>query len=146
MFVKIMPDKVGNYWNLVKPGLMASNNNLAGSSNTICNNILLNAMAGRCTIWLAFDGNTPDDYTGFVITSINNDPVNNEKFLLIYLAYAYTELSRDLALEIYATILKFARGESCTSVKAYGEVGMEVLLKRYWGNIFQTSMFFNFPL
>jgi|WetSurMetagenome_2_1015567.scaffolds.fasta_scaffold429579_2 hypothetical protein len=143
MFQKLMPDQVGKFWNLIKPGLLRSDNNLAGSNLTICNNILKNAIAGKITIWLGF--NWPK-YIGFIITSINIDPFNEERFLLIYLAYAYSEVGDELAQQIYSALSIFAQGNHCTSIKAYAEPGLEVLLKRYWGNIFQTKVFLNFNL
>lgn len=138
-----MPSQVGQYWNLIKPGLLASNNNLAGSNATIVNNILKNSITGKITIWLAFDW---PEYRGFVVTGIFTDDFNSERYLLVYLVHMYSEASQDLAIECYEALLKYAKANKCTSIKTYGEPALETIIRQRWGNIFQTKLFFNFPI
>ena len=135
---KLDSNRVPDFWDLVKPGLMLGRN-ISGIEGDwdFANSVLEHAISEHCQIWLGFEAGEPtgDGYVGFVITHLNVDWFSKSKDLVLYFAYLYKTASDRLRTDAAMAFSKYARGLGCTRIVAYTDnAAMEKLINSFFGS------------
>lgn len=142
-------NRVPDFWDLVKPGLILGKN-ISGVEGDwdFANKVLEQALAGTCDIWIGFeelDGEAAKDkYVGFMITFLSKDRFTAKTDLVIYFAYSYRIASDAFRTELLLSILKYAKSRNCDRIVAYTEdEKREKLIEGFLGqHVSKRSMFY----
>ena len=128
MIVKIMPDQVPDFWELIKYTKAESDPMKPTYMPDRMNNLLNECLIGDVDVWIVLAGD--NSIVGCILTKFYKDTINGTNDLCIY-GFASAP-DRDIGGEQYGemfnTITKYARKHRCTQIIAYTD------------NIFLTDM------
>lgn len=115
--VKLLPEQVSKYWDVIRAGILSTPSHIATMNSESIRNILKNILIGNVQCWAAID--EKEEICGFVLTSLADDYVSNERFLNIYDLYLVKPLPREVWTAGIEALKKFAVANKCNKITAY---------------------------
>jgi len=123
MLVKLLPDQVPKFWNVISYAIDNSVPPISISGQEQLNNILKSILAGRSQAWLEVDKEAkPPDLTGVIITTFMYDEVSEVKNLLIYALFGLKFIKPEVWSEGLRMLKGFAKQTGCHRIVAYTNV------------------------
>lgn len=142
MFLRIVPEKVPIFWNLVKPGLLISQSIMATSSWHSSNIVLEKCLCNEMQLWLAF-GESLEDYVGFVVTYLWHNPFDKSTSLFIYLVYSYVEVPEIIFAQGLDAIAAYAKRRGCVTITFVSpRKGLGEMVTKVFGNEVRSETFY----
>lgn len=120
MLVKLLPDQISRFWDIIQYAIEESLPPIAGDDEDRMNKILMSLLGGKSQCWASYvkDGDVPR-FEGIVVTRILYDDVSDTRNLLIYCLYGYEKVSRSAWLNGLKTLVKFAASKNCYRIIGY---------------------------
>jgi len=135
MLIKLLPDQVSNYWDILKPLILDALPPATSKKLGFENKILQNILMGGMDCWVSMNS---EGKVGAVCTTTFVEDKNSEvKNLLIYsLSASGGIIEEDEWEEGISTVLKYAQGNGCENVIAYttSEAMIHLADKYGWDN------------
>lgn len=123
MLVRMLPEQISEYWEIVKFAIENSLPPIANETIDKMNRILENLMNESMQCWVSYseaeDKNVLD---AVIVTTITNDYSSNIKSLLIYSLYGFSNISDKVWSEGYTTLSKWAKSIGCNRITAFTDV------------------------
>jgi len=128
MLVRLLPDQIADYWELIKESINRSAYPLNELDSDKMNRILESLLVEKMQCWASV--RVKDEVTTIVAiatTTVIIDLWSNEKSLLIYSTYATEQTKKEDWMDAFATVSKFAKGKGCDKVIAYARDDSDIL-------------------
>jgi hypothetical protein len=117
MFIKLLPDQVPTYWDIVKHGCQQVLPPMTADNEAAMNGVLKNLLTGQLQCWVGFT--EAQQFNGFIITEISTDTFSDQRFLRLYVLYGVRLISEDLWKEGFEKLEAFARSNNCQVMTGY---------------------------
>lgn len=121
MLVKLLPDQIAKYWDYIK---YAAQNGVAGGeeiSPSMVQNALENLLADTMQCWWLVtaqeNGDEPTLHC-IVVTSPLYDNVTRKSTLRICYAFGFTDMSKELWLDMLMTLINYAKAKGYAGIDA----------------------------
>lgn len=125
MFIKLLPDQVASFWDVIKHAIEESLPPIVGDGTDRMNNILSAALCDKLDVWISFtiEGNVKK-INGVMTTRISTDDISGSKSLLMYSLYSYSDSNVDQSYyeEGLKLLAKYANGRGCSRIIAYTDL------------------------
>ena len=122
MLVKLMPDQVARWWEVIQPAVEASLPPIAGSIKERRSKILSSLLSGRMHCWAVCTKDKSGKETivkGIGTTTFVLDECSGAKSLLIYSAFANVKTEAEDWVDGFNTLTNFAKENKCDKIVAY---------------------------
>lgn len=121
MLLRLMPDKISEYWEMIKLALHETLPPVVEESPEKLNRIFEALLEGDMHCWVsAHEDDGHAIFEGIIVTGVLNDSYSMTKSLLIYTVYMFTKNSTGMSWdEGIEKLLLFAKGLGCYRVIAY---------------------------
>jgi len=117
MIVRLMPEQVSGFWNLIKTGVIDIGNRMTPGNWNIANNVFNRCLAGLMQIWLCSEElEGKPNFVGFFITAIETDKIDDSRNLNISYTYAFKTVSDELIKEAVEVVNKYAKEDKCNNI------------------------------
>jgi len=125
MLVKLMPEQVAEYWEVISPYIedtLPPINSQNGTMTSILSSILM----GTMDCWSIVERHSMDDIEditiyGYVTTTVQSDECSEHKSLLIYSLFTDKTIPVRMIKDGIQTLLKEAKHKGCHNLSAYTE-------------------------
>lgn len=125
MIIKLLPEQISKSWDLIRYGITSVPSPISDITPEGLRNILSHLLTGTVQCWAMFEVDTINEgekITGFVLTTIVDEPISGGKFLNIYdLFFVATPVIKDFEDGI-KSIEEFAKANKCNKITAYSTV------------------------
>lgn len=116
MLTKLTPDQVAEYWDDLKEAIGNALPPVAGGNEEVLNYVLARLLAEHMQCWVSRrDGKI----YGIGTTTVFEDPCSGSKDLLLYTVYAMPGADKELWVEAYETVKKWAVAQGCSRFVGY---------------------------
>ena len=123
MLVKLMPDQVSKFWDVIKYALENSPPlTTEVHYDSWINEVLTSAMSGDISVWASYTKEEEVKFEGLALTSFEVDRFIKKKSLLIYYVFSYAKVANDNWIEGLKTLAQYAKLHKCTRIIAYSNV------------------------
>lgn len=125
MLLRLLPEQVARYWDIIKPGIEKALPPVAGESADKMNNILGAILGGGMVCWLIYRKLEEGiEVTGFMVTTIAVDSCTITNSLLIYVIFAAKgrSIGGDGWAEGYEALSKYGKSVGCSRITGYTDV------------------------
>lgn len=123
MLVKLIPDQIAKFWDIIKYAVEQSIPPIVGESPNKMNNILMEALEGSVDVWASY---TKDErgnrFEAIVLTEILYDRPSRTKNLLIYCIYGYEDVDGQSWVKGLSSLTKYAASKGCNQIVAYTDI------------------------
>lgn len=146
MLIQMLPEQIANNWDFLKTAVIADSGVEVVSQQDRTNNILEGLLAGELQLWLEATNVTGKiEIRGVAVTQILENPIANNKNLLIYSAYGFhAMMTKKEWARILLTLAKYARKQGCAQVIAYtSNEQMIKMAEQLHGDVSQRLVVFN---
>lgn len=144
MLVKLLPDQISKFWDVIKYAVEQSLPPVVGESPNKMQNILASAMDGSIDVWASYEKTDKNKFEGIVLTEFLHDKGSRTNNLLIYCLYGYNDVSNESWVSGLESIIKYASGRKCNQVVAYSDNPHIIkIVKRLGGEAKYTFLSFN---
>lgn len=140
MLVRLLPDQIAEYWELLEHAIEVALPPVVGESPDKMKHILENLLTGKMDCWASFKvENKNIAIDGAMATMIVEDQMSGTRDLLIYSVYGIQDIARGSWAAGYETIKKWAKGNKCGRIVGYTSVPSVITaVKRLGGDASQT--------
>jgi hypothetical protein len=139
MLIRLSPEQLSSYWELIYRAIKSSSLALANMSEERINNILASLMNGLAVCWIDERGST---VTTVVITSMVVEPISETKSLLIYTAHMFSKLKSEHYIEMAKGLGAYATSLGCAQILVYcSNNKLSDLLVEYGADTFTLVIF-----
>ena len=122
MLTQLIPEQISNLWDIIKYAIEQSlPPNVVDSPDKI-NKILSACLSGKIQVWASYERGESNKFEGIMLTKFLYDDVTEQKNLLIYSVYGYSEISQDSWINGLKALTKFAISRNCSMIVAYSNV------------------------
>lgn len=121
MLIRLVPEQIGEGWDVVRPLLAAALPPTLGIRSEAMGNILKAFLTEEAQLWVYYRSGEVGPPLGVVMSAVMTDPVSISKYLLIYTATVIGNVSDSDYEEALDTLRGFADGNGCGDVLAYVE-------------------------
>ncbi len=121
MLLQIPPEKIKDYWGLVRPMIVQTLPPTLKVQADAMSNILSALMREEAQFWVGYRKEGDGNPIYILVTSVLVDQVAGARYLLIYSMYALTRLNNQDYVQGLDTLKKFAEVQNCREVLAYVE-------------------------
>ena len=119
MLVKLTPDQVNKYWELISFSIRESLPPIAMGAEDRMSRILVSAMTGGLDVWMSMVKKTMQ-VDGVATTCVTRDDNSEIRNLLIYSVYGMGEgFVKNSWMSALKTFKDYARGLGCSRIIAY---------------------------
>jgi len=123
MLIKLLPEQVSTYWNIIKYAVEESLPPTVHDHPDKLNRVLAAALSGKIDVWASYiRGETKVSFEGIVLTQVLYDDASDTRSLLIYCLYGYSSVSKDSWMNGFKTLVKYAKSQRCVKITAYSSV------------------------
>jgi len=123
MLVKLLPDQISKFWDVIRYAIEESLPPVAGEGPDKMNKILMSLLSGKSQCWASYVREEEQPrFEGLVVTKILYDDVSDTKNLLIYCLYGYDRVNRTTWKNGLKTLVKYAIGKNCHRIIGYTDV------------------------
>lgn len=119
MLVRLMPEQVSSYWNLIRDSIDASVAPIAGEKPDRMNRILESLLAGQMVAWASIRKEEETKVIALFTTTVIGDECSGTKNLLMYSLHAAEKSQESDWIEGMETLAKYAKGLGCHRIIAY---------------------------
>lgn len=145
MIVKLLPDQISKFWDIIRYAVEQSLPPIVGEHPNKMQNILASALDGSIDVWASYtkdgEGNR---FEGIVLTEILFDRPSRTKNLLIYCMYGYEEVDKQSWIKGISALTKYAASKGCNQIVGYTNIPYIVeLVNRLGGETKYTFISFN---
>jgi len=145
MLVKLLPDQISRFWDIIKYAIEQSLPPIAGEHPNKMNNILMSALDGSIDVWASYqktdEGNK---FEGIALTEVLFDRPSRTRNLLIYCIYGYENVDGRSWGEGLRTLIKYAASKRCNQIIAYTDIPQIAgLVERLGGEARYTLLSFD---
>lgn len=117
MLVKLLPEQVMNYWDLIKEGIEACESSVNSYEPMDMESVQAHLLGGVIHCWVSV--NKKPKVVAFVITKIVHSDFTNNASLLILAIYAFEKTTGSDWVEGFETLKKFALSRGCKKIIGY---------------------------
>lgn len=144
MIVKLLPDQISKFWDIIRYAVEQSLPPTAGQHPNTMNFILMAALEGRIDVWVSFTRKEVTKIEAIMLTRFIYDHPTRTRNLLIYSLFGYKIVSKESWMKGLETIAKYAKKEKCTQIVAYTNLdSVSGLAKELGGDTDYTFISFN---
>ena len=126
MLIKMLPDQVAHYWDILSYGVQQSLPPITIESPRRMNKILESIMLEYMDLWLI---TSEKKVQGLIVTSISYDRNSDVQDLLVYCFYSFRDLPISLIKKDLNILKDYAKSKGCKRLTAYSNVESVV---RFW--------------
>jgi hypothetical protein len=119
MIVRLIPDQIAKFWELIKGAIAASVSKEYEVSGNLLNNSLKNLLTGTSQAWLVMDEQNGKPIVGVVVTYITDDPMGEQRNLVIYALFGFQIVDDSIWLDGIDKLKEFARANGCKQLVGY---------------------------
>lgn len=132
MHLKLMPDQISHYWDLIKTAIEESSPEVsAEGANVILENLLCDAM--QCWLMLLKDG---EEFRlqAVIVTTLFRDNFYQTMYLRLCCLYGFAPLSPELWQEGFEAMRDYAKSVGCSHMEAFTDrKGLPEMIERQFG-------------
>lgn len=122
MLVRLMPDQISRFWDVIKYAVEQSLPPIVGENPNKMENILMSALDGSIDVWASYTKDKENKrFEGVVLTEILFDRPSRTKNLLIYCLYGYEEVDKSSWTKGLLAVAKYAASRGCNQIIAYSD-------------------------
>lgn len=145
MLVKLLPDQVSKFWDVIKYAVEQSLPPIVGEAPNKMQNILSGCLSGKVDVWASYEKEGEKrKFEGIALTKVLHDDASMTNNLLIYCIYGYNGISSSSWRQGLISLLKYAYRIKCNQIVAYTEVPELIdLVKKLGGEAKYTFISFN---
>lgn len=122
MLVKILKSEVGKVWSIIAPMIKMTIPNWSGNDERNMVNILESLLDGSLVGWFGYTDEEEPKLVGLVTTYFNYDIHGGDKTLTIYSLYGLHTVPKDLWMEGFTTLAKYAKANNCKGIIAHTDL------------------------
>lgn len=123
MLIKLLPDQISNFWDIIKYGIQQSLPPVAGEGPDKMNKIFTSLLSGKAQCWASYENtNNGKRFEGIVVTRILYDDVSDTRSLLVYCLYGYDRIDNKSWRDGLKVLIKWAASRNCNRIIAYTSV------------------------
>ena len=120
MIIKLMPEQISVYWDMIKHGVVVANKLTGPNQDSVPAKLLERLLVGKAQCWL---GMTEDEqgfrtHYAFGITTVEESSIG-EVYLFLHTLYAFRPMPESLVEEILPTLEDFAKGNGCSKLVTF---------------------------
>lgn len=120
MFIKLQPDQVAHFWELIKHGLVVSYKIPQEFQQDFTQKYLEQTLLGLSQAWLGFmkdeEGNKQVHVT--LTTKIVDEKYYGTKCLFVDSLYAFRPITEEIVIAVENTVVPFAKANGCNVIVA----------------------------
>ena len=145
MLVRLLPDQISKFWDIIKYAVEQSLPPIVGEHPDKMQNILMAALDGSIDVWASYSkGEEGNKFEGVVLTELLFDRPSRTKNLLLYCLYGYEGVDSKSWMTGIHTLAKYALSRGCNQVVAYTDIPYMInLTKKLGGEAKYTYCAFN---
>ncbi len=113
MLVKLLPNQIIKYWDLLKPGIGDALQQLDGNLPERLNEILGDLLIERMQCWVYVKD---ENIITALVTALMEGFAGDKNKLVVYAMYAFEEITDEDWIDGFATLSKFALSRDCEYV------------------------------
>jgi hypothetical protein len=134
MLVRLMPDQISKFWDVIKFAIEQSLPPIAGESPNKMENILMSALDGSIEVWASYTKSAESNkFEGIVLTEMLYDRPSRTKNLLLYCLYGYEDVDKQSWVSGIVTLAKYAISRGCTQIVTYTDIPYMISLAKSLG-------------
>lgn len=118
MLIHAQPDLVSKHWDFLAPHIARALPEHVREEQGMAA-VLRSILLERLHVW-AYDKDDKIIFLG--TTTFTTDPITRDKWLLIYSISAIEDIQKDMLVDSYETIYKFAKKHGAVAIRAYSNV------------------------
>ena len=117
--VKLLPNQLVKYWDMLRLAIAESFMPRNSCSNAYLRHILASLLSGRSQCWAILGEDRK--FVGFVITRVSVEAGIGERVLNVDTLYAYVGISDEAFTKGWRTLEEFARANKCKAIASMTE-------------------------
>jgi len=146
MLLRLMPDQIANYWDVIKYALEESLPPIAGEHPDKMNRILSSLIGGSSQCWVSYEKKEDTKrFEGVVVTQIIKDEISDTTSLLLYSVYGYDYVSEETWKKGFETLVRWGMSRGCTRIIGYTDSDRLIQIVKSLGGT-ATHTFVSIPL
>lgn len=120
MIIKLQPDQVVLFWDMIKRCMIASNDIPKEYQQDYTNNVLIKLLSGKLQAWIIYklDDKGKKLIHAIYVTSIIDEAFHGVKILNVEGVYGFRLLDNELIKECYEKSEEFAKSNGCGVISA----------------------------
>ena len=124
MLIKLLPYQVSSHWDLIKDVVEVADPQNRLYSPKRLNNLLKSLLLDGATAWIIAVVNGEVNAKGLIITSFTTDQITDTRSLSIDILGAFNNriINNKDYVNLYSTLVKYARSKRCKRIVAYTNV------------------------
>jgi len=123
MVVKLEPDQIAEYWDMLKVAILGALPPTVSNNGDLANNILENMLAGGLDCWVVYNDRSGIKKISLIATTtISDDLCSRTRNLLVYTVFGVTPATGKEWQEGFETLAKYGRSKGCSKIIAYTDV------------------------
>ena len=143
MLLKLLPEQVVNYWDMIEEGLEANLPPIVGEVPEKMSNILEALITDEMQCWVSVREDTKE-VVALLLTTVVEDKMSKSRSLLLYLVWTFKQSRASDWIEGFQGAQKFAKLMKCHRVISYATEPQVLKIAEKFGADFQT--FISFPV
>ena len=145
MLVRLTPEQISQFWDVVKYALENSPPlTTEVNYDSWINEILTSAMSGNIEVWASYRKDEGAKFEGVALTSFEVDRFIKKRSLLIYYVFTFRDTIKETWIEGLKTLAKYAKSRKCSRIVAYSNVPeMIETCRKLGGDVSVTFISFN---
>lgn len=149
MLVKLLPDQVASYWEVIWPAIEGALPPTASEDGGERKNwILSRLLSDRMQCWALIERSKDGDQIiyGIGTTTITEEMCSGARDVLLYSVYAFPGLRKDHLIDAFSAISKWAKSQGCKRLVGYSSNPEWMKTAEKFGTTFTTygSLSLNF--
>ena len=135
MVIMLLPNQVGDYWEVIKESLVKSGIPIINEDGIdTYANILTSLLEGKLSAWVKVDGPLENGIVNMIaVCGIITDEFSLTKNLLIYSLWSIHGESNEVWIDGLSTLRKYAKGNNCKYILGYSAVPKMIELGKSFG-------------
>lgn len=122
MLVKILKSKVAEVWSVIAPMIKLTVPSWSGNDERNLVNILEAMLDGSLVGWFGYTNEEEPELVGLITTYFTYDIMGGDKSLTIYSLYGLYTIPKDVWMDGFSTIAKYAKANGCKHIIAYTDL------------------------
>ena len=145
MLVKLLPEQVAEFWDIIKFAVEESLPPIVGDHPDKMNRILSSLLSGKTECWASYRrGEEGTVFEGICLTKIIYDDASDTRNLLLYCIYGYEKTLEEAWMEAFRSVAKYAKAKGCNDIVGYTDVPYLIeKAKLFGGDTSYTFVSFN---
>lgn len=120
MIIQLQPSQIAAFWEMIKSGYIKTSGIPKIEESRVGQRLLTNLLSGYYQTWIGFsigeDGEKVIKYIG--ITSFRENNLDGRRSLFVESLYGHRVLETHEGVEDFQALVRFAKSNDCSSVKA----------------------------